>query len=1720
MKKIQSFLLVFLLYFFTSSNLHSQVLCDDYSNAGLWTFTGTTVMPACSNPGVIGIAGSMQFSNFKMRQDRAAIRNAGSTIPYTNFRVEFDIRLSNSNAHVGLLALALTDNMLPVRTWTSSGNMIENPGHSIEVIISSAWNNNVNTGFRIIGASKFNGTRPLPNSAPIQIHQNLQFNVLYPRLERITPDSVRLSVFYDPDRSILIGSTCFKIHPGINNLDYIQHGGRPDVNCARVTNASIDNLCIYNTLANSLCYSCNSTPISTTFTHTFDCNANTGNISTTTTGGSSANYNYLWSNSMTTQNIGPVPGGPYNVIITEDNGCQTIRSTILTIPVLNITFNTNFNCTSGTGNITANLTGGTGTLTYAWSNSATTQSIGPVAQGSYTVTVTDANGCSKVATKILGPPTIYATIQSSFNCNTNAHNLSAYGSGGPSPYSYSWSNGPTTSSNNSVGAGTYTVTVTANNGCTGTASITVSSPPPPLAVTSISSVFNCASNSIDLTATVSGGISAYTYAWSGGGTALTKNVTSSGTYTFTVTDGNGCTATNSISVVVPSSSLSASISTAFDCANNETVMTANANGGQASFSYLWSNSSITQSISSNTAGTYTVTITDANGCTATASYTNTASPPVLNSTIVSVFDCSTNSIDLTAIPIGGLSSYNYSWSNGPTISSTNVTVSGTYTVTITDANGCVSTSSIAVVVPAPLTLNMPFTFNCLTGLGTISANHAGGAGPYTYTWSGTAQTTQTVSNLTAGIYGVTVTDANGCTITGTLNLGPPVITVTIQSTFDCANNVLDVQANVVGGTGPYNYNWSNGGLAQTTSITATGLVTVTVTDANGCIGMASINAVVPAPMNLTIQSSFNCSNYTENLTASITGGAGPLMFVWSNLVLGASNTNLGNGTYTVTVTDANGCTITSSYTVNIPNPLAVSFQSVFSCVTNTGTITANPTGGATPYTFNWNNAGNIQTNPNLLAGTYTVTVTDSNGCTVVASTNIGPPNLTLNLQTIYNCNLGSGNITANTGGGASPYTYAWSNLGNTQTISSLTVGTYTVTVTDVNGCSITGSSTLSIPNVTATFQTTPTCPNICVGTLTISNPMGGWPTYLFNVNGQGWSAQTYYTGLCAGNQQVEIMDAYGCRNLFNVNVPVVTDPWPKHPTSIGNAYSKGNGIDVVTDKYLTGQFYDSIVFENQSTPYNPIVLHSTTVADEDAYVVKYDECGAVWAFSFGSILNRDEGVVIRSIYDYPNGDMIVGANIHGPLPNGIVDATNVTTTTTTNGVNLMTDPLYGISKALILSINGSTGAVNWVYMIDPNVNHPTEINDIKMNDTTIYAIGNAFGDTLQLGSDFHLLQGGWDIFLMNMSANGTYTTGNSTTWGTIGDDNGEALDLSNKNTPDMSVYTTGYVSYQQVDIQGVSFPGSSWINGRDMFVAQFSGWNPSLINFQAHRSPSNDEGMDITAPGKSVLGIGFVVTGYFEQQLNLISSSALTYTHFGMGSGNKDAFVAAFDDVFDRVWSREAVGLYDDVAEAICFNPAMNSIFVTGEYSASVNDFLFGAFAMGADIEIFTREFTITNGTLGILATPSGNGDQDRGFDIEFDQQALYTTGQFGNTGQIQFNIALTATSFQYETYYARMDFGGTFFRKGVSSEAEAKEKSGVTIFPNPFSDKVQLEFSSEMESSFEVIDATGKLVYQSGPILPGRIQQSIDLAEFPKGMYLLRLRTSEGIESYKLLKQ
>lgn len=476
----------------------------------------------------------------------------------------------------------------------------------------------------------------------------------------------------------------------------------------------------------------------------------------------------------------------------------------------------------------------------------------------------------------------------------------------------------------------------------------------------------------------------------------------------------------------------------------------------------------------------------------------TVTVPVVNTVDVACFG--DNSGTAEVIPTSGFGPYAYLWSNGQTTASITGLTGGIYSVTVTDSVGCSKNIYVQIQSPPEIVFN-PIVVNpgCSgPGGGSIVLNASGGVGPFTYVWSN-GETTGSIYNLIAGAYDFTVTDSTGCTSSDTYFLfDTPPLTFNPATVTDETCGLANGQATVNVNTGfpPYNYTWTpNVSTTDYATNLSGGTYYVLVTDLSGCTAIDSI--VVNSTATYTVASSVltaNCAGTGGSATVSVSGNSTPVTFVWSpNVSSDSVATNISAGTYTVIVTDGNGCSQTSTVvvpqltsTVTISTPQIVQTGCDATAVAN---ITVSGGGGTAPYTYQWSSGDLTDTATGVLSGTYTVTVTDANLCTATTSATVNPVipvAVTLAQPVDATCagNDGSASVSSVTGG-TGTYTYSWSGGVSTPSITGLVPGTYTVTVTDGNGCSATGSVTVGSNSIgTPAISDVSAATTICAGAST------------------------------------------------------------------------------------------------------------------------------------------------------------------------------------------------------------------------------------------------------------------------------------------------------------------------------------------------------------------------------------------------------------------------------------------------------------------------------------------------------------------------------------------------------------------------------------------------------------------------------------------------------------
>lgn len=933
--------------------------------------------------------------------------------------------------------------------------------------------------------------------------------------------------------------------------------------------------------------------------------------------GGTAPYSYVWNTTPAQQSAQVLfsAGGTYQVVITDDNGCSaqaSVNVTATSQAIASISSVSNSSCFGvSDGSLTVEVTGGGAVNSITWNTTppqigATATDLSP---GNYSATIVHADGCTTLVDGTIGGPAaaMQVSIQdvADVNCFGSATgSASVIATGGTAPYTYAWSTGPAQLDATATGleSGSYTVTVTDAAGCNAAASTTIGGPAQALSVgiTGFTNVLCFETAQGTASAQAQGGTAPYTYTWNTTPAQFGPNASelAEGTWVVDVVDANGCTAATSVAIGGPQFGIDAYFEevTHITCHGaNDGSATVSASGGSNSFTITWNTAPpiIGHTATGLSAGMYEVEIVDNNGCD-TPKYIHveileSAEPLTINLAITpaTCTAAADGSIDLTIS--GGTPVHTIVWSDQYGNSTGTEDLSDldvdTYFLSVTDAYGCRIDTSATIIALDVLGVSANVVQIPCTGLsnGALEAVATDGLAPFQYNWTGPdsyVATGASISDLDEGTYNVTLTDGSGCSVSTSVTLtasNPPTLLLQATTYIGGANTSCagtddaSVDLTIVGGTAPFTILWTDGlGFTSTDvdiSDIGAGAYQVHVTDANGCTASELILLNAPAALGVlgTVSDSngyaVSCAGGSDgNIELNIFGGTAPYTTSWSNGASTTSNTGLGAGTYSVEITDANGCTATTSFQLEDPAPLEASVEitilpggAALSCAGgNDGSFSTSIEGGTAPYLIAWNGPGGFSSSADVLtdlvAGTYNLIVTDLNGCSTSTSAVLSEPApVTIQLNTTtYNggfhiaCNgEASGSISASVAGGTGALTLTWTGpdgfVASGNTISDLVAGTYVVMATDANGCHASNSITLTeaplleVDLVVAQYGAFEVS---CLGNdgSIMANINGGTPQFEVSWTGPNGAASTdlLFSGLAQGSYHLVITDANGC----------------------------------------------------------------------------------------------------------------------------------------------------------------------------------------------------------------------------------------------------------------------------------------------------------------------------------------------------------------------------------------------------------------------------------------------------------------------------------------------------------------------------------------------------------------------------------------------------------------
>jgi hypothetical protein len=1049
----------------------------------------------------------------------------------------------------------------------------------------------------------------------------------------------------------------------------------------------------------------------------------------------------------------------YTVIGTDINGCtdsETVTITVNPTPTVTITASPGTTVCAGTA---VTLSGG-GAATYSWTGGVVDGvPFTPATTSSYTVTGTDASGCQNSAsvTITVNPaPTVGFTAAPGTTICAG-QNVTLNGTG---TTSYSWSGGifngvPFTPASTT----TYTVTGTNVAGCTGTATVTITvNPVPTVSASAAPSATVCSGGSLALS-----GSGAVSYTWSGGVTDGVSFVPpATATYTVTGTDVNGCTNTATILVTVnplPTVGATASPGTAVCTGSSVTL------NGTGAVTYTWSGG-VTDGVAFVPPSTtsYVVTGTDGSGCTNTATITITVNPlPTVSSTTNPAGTVCAG----TMVTLSGTGATSYVWTGGVSDGVPFAAMSTqTYTVTGTDGNGCTNTATTTVTVnPAP---SVTASASPGTSVCTGSSVTLTGGGATTYTWTGGVTDGVPFTPVSTNTYTVTGSDAIGCTntatITITVNPQPNISSTASPGVTVCAGTAVTLN-----GTGGSTYTWTGGvtnGVAFTPASTQT--YTVTGTDINGCTNTATTTiTVVPAP---TITAGASPSTLVCEGTMVTLNGFGGSSYSWSGGVTdGVPFAAMATTTYTVIGTDGNGCTGTTTITINVnlaPNISAAQSPGGPHCAGST--VTLNGIGGIS-YTWCCGVTDGVGFVPASTA-TYTVTGSDFGGCTNTATiTVVVNPLPTVSSTASPGTTVCTGTAVTLNGTGATTYTWT-GGVTNGVPFTPVSTTTYTVTGTDANGCTNTATTTITV-NPAPTVSSTASPSNaVCAGSSVTLNGTGAL-TYTWT---GGVTDGVAFTPVSTATYTVTGTAANGCTATATTTVTVNPLPTVSSNTSPAPLVCSGTQVTLsgtgATTYIWTGGVTNNVPFTAVATNTYTVTgtdangctnTATTTVTVNTSPTVSYNASPSA-SVCVGTEITLDGTGAIT----YTWSDGIIDGNPFTPVAtdtvtvigtdgNGCEDtATVIITVNTPPVVTTAFSPNDTVCENAMLTLMGA-GATTyaWSHGVTDNVAFPATV-------TTTYTVigtdGNGCSDTTT--QDITVIAAP----VVTITGNSTFCTGGST----------------------------------------------------------------------------------------------------------------------------------------------------------------------------------------------------------------------------------------------------------------------------------------------------------------------------------------------------------------------
>jgi len=800
-------------------------------------------------------------------------------------------------------------------------------------------------------------------------------------------------------------------------------------------------------------------------------------------------------------------------------------------------------CFGNTTSITINATGGTAPYQYKIGSGSFGSSnvFSALAAGTYSFQVRDAAGTIFSLNATITQPSQITISQSSgtilVNGGTTTTTVTA--SGGTGTLQYKLDAGSFQSSNvfTGVAAGTHTITVRDANLCTNTLTYTLSQPSTlVISATATTNPLTCFGNTTTITVTASGGTPPYNYSINGGAPQSQNTFTNrgAGTYTLTVGDNAGASKTTTLTITQPTQISITESHTAILVNGGTSTVTITASGGTGTKNYSINGTTFQSSNVFNNvvAGTYTVTVRDANLCTNTLTFTITQ-PTSLNVSAIATTNpltCFGNTTSITVTASGGTSPYQYSI-NGGTFQSSNIFTNrgaGTYTITVRDAALVTQTTTVTITQPTQISISESHTAIAVNGgTSTLTITASGGTGSKTYSINGTTfQSSNVFSNVVAGTYTVTVKDANNCTNTLTVTITQPTALLTsssVTTAIACNGGSGVITVTASGGTPPYRYRQGTTGIFGSSNIftVTAGTYQFFVTDAGGAVASSTTTISQPTIISVSVSVS---GNAPATVTVTASGGVGTINYQLDGGSFQSSNvfTGVSSGNHTIVVRDANSCTQSRVFNVGVQLQIFIGFTAI-TCNGGQSTVTVGGTGGTPPYTGQGQFA--------RTAGTWTFSIIDQTGAQADTTIVITQPSAISISNISFSAivvNGGTTTVTVTASGGVGTLNYKL-DAGSFQTSNSfagVSAGNHTITVRDGNGCLQTQSFSISQPGTLEIGIVVGTAIACNGGTTTVTvTGSGGTTPYTYGKNGTFQSAQLF-SSVTAGTYTFSVKDAF------------------------------------------------------------------------------------------------------------------------------------------------------------------------------------------------------------------------------------------------------------------------------------------------------------------------------------------------------------------------------------------------------------------------------------------------------------------------------------------------------------------------------------------------------------------------------------------------------------------